>query len=104
MTIDFDTALVVLALVASLALTFGAGARLIPAIALMACVLEALIAFRVIRISSPKIRIDVILPAVLAVVGGVCWSRAATKSAITAATAIVLVGLIQLVRALHVLQ
>lgn len=104
MTIDFDTALVVLALVASLVLTLGAGARLIPAIALVACVLEALIAFHVIRISAPKIRIDVILPAVLAIVGGVCWSRAVTKSGITAATVVALVGVIQLVLAIHVLR
>lgn len=102
MTIDFGTALVVLALVASLVLTFAGGARMVPAIALVVCVIEALIAFGLIKISSPKLRIDVILPALLAIVGGVCWSRATAKAAVSAATTVTLIGLIQLVRALHV--
>jgi hypothetical protein len=102
MTIDFGTALVVLALLASLVLTFAGGARAIPAIALVVCLIEALIAFHVIKISSPKLRIDVVLAIALAVVGGVCWSRAAAKAAVTAATVIALVGVIQLVLALRV--
>jgi len=104
MTIDFNTALVVCALIASVMLFLSGGGRLIPAIALVACALEALIVFRVIQLSSPKLRIDVILPAVLVVTGGICWSRSATKSAITASTVIALVGLIQLLRAIQVLR
>jgi len=46
----------------------------------------------------------VILPAVLVVTGGVCWSRSTAKSAITASTVIALVGLIQLLLALRVLR
>jgi hypothetical protein len=104
MTIDFDTALVVCAVIASVMLTLHGGARVIPAIALVACAIEALIAFRVIQLSSPKLRIDVILPAVLVVTGGICWSRSATKSTTTASTVLSIVGLIQLVLALHVLR
>lgn len=102
MTIDFHTALVVCALLASIALAFSDGNRLVPAIALVACAIEALIAFRVIQLSSAKLRIDVILPAVLVVAGGICWSRSSTKSAITASTVIAIVGLIQLLHAIHV--
>jgi hypothetical protein len=104
MTIDFGTALIVGALIASVMLALSGGDRLFPAIALIACGLEALIAFRVIQLSSPKLRIDVILPAVLAVTGAICWSRAASKSAITASTVIALVGVIQVVLAIRVLR
>jgi hypothetical protein len=104
MNIDFNTALVVCALIASVMLALSGGLRLIPVIALVACALEALIVFRVIQLSSPKLRIDVILPAVLVVTGGICWSRSATKSAITASTVIAIVGLIQLLRAIQVLR
>jgi hypothetical protein len=104
MTIDFNTALVVCALLASIALVLGDGHRLVPMIALVACALEALIAFRVLQLSSAKLRIDVILPAVLAVTGGICWSRSSIKTAITASTVITIVGLIQLLHALHVFR
>jgi len=104
MTIDFHTALVVCALIASVTLVLPGGGRLVPSIALVACAIEALIVFRVIQLSSPKLRIDVILPAVLVLTGTVCWSRASAKSAITASTVIALVGLIQLLRAIQVLR
>jgi hypothetical protein len=104
MNFDFGTALVVCALIASIMLALSGGDRIIPAIALVACAIEALIEFRVIQLSSPKLRIDVILPAVLVVTGGICWSRSATKSAITASTVIAIVGLIQLLLAIHVLR
>jgi len=104
MTIDFNTALVVCALLASIALALGDGHRLVPMIALVACALEALIAFRVLQLSSAKLRIDVILPAVLVVTGGICWSRSSSKTAITASTVITIVGLIQLLYALHVFR
>src|SRR5215468_12023507 len=101
MTLDFHTALVVCALIAAVILVLHGGERLIPLIALLACALEALAAFHVLQLSSPKVRIDAILPAVLAVTGGIAWARSSGKSAITAATVIALVGLIQLLWALH---
>src|SRR5215510_4942292 len=104
MSIDFGTALVVCALIASVLLVLQGGQRLVPLIALVACAIEALIAFRLIHLSSEKLRIDVILPVILVITGGICWARAASKTAITAATVITLVGLIQLLRALHVLR
>jgi len=101
MTFDFHTALVVCALVAAVILVLHGGERLIPVIALVACAIEALTVFHVIQLSSPRIRIDVILPAVLVVTGGIAWARSAGKSAVTASTVIALVGLIQLLLAIH---
>src|SRR5262249_51263335 len=102
MTLDFHTALVVCALIAAVLLVLQGGQRLIPLIALVACALEALAAFHVLQLSSPKIRIDAILSAVLAVTGGIAWARSSGKTAITAATVIALVGAIQLLFAFHV--
>jgi hypothetical protein len=104
MTIDFYTALVVCALIASVLLVLQGGERLVPLIALVACALEALNAFHVLQLSSPKVRIDLILGAALVVTGGIAWARSAGKPAITASTVIALVGLIQLLHALHVFR
>jgi hypothetical protein len=101
MNLDFHTALVACALVAAVILVLRGGERLIPVIALVTCAIEALIVFHVIQLSSPRIRIDVILPAVLVVTGGIAWARSAGKSAVTASTVITLVGLIQLLLAIH---
>jgi len=104
MTLDFGTALIVCALIASVVLALHSGARIIPAIALVACAIEALIAFRVIQLSSPRLRIDVVLPAVLVVTGGICWSRSASKSAITASTVLTIIGMVQLLLAIRVFR
>jgi len=104
MTIDFHTALAVCALVAAVILVLQGGERLIPLIALVAAVIEALSAFHVLQLSSPRVRIDAILPAVLALTGGIAWARSSSKPAISAATAIALVGVIQLLHALGVLH
>jgi hypothetical protein len=104
MTIHFGTALAVCALLASLTLAFNGGGRLLPVIALVACALQVLIAFRIIQLSSSKVRVDVILPAILVLTGGICWSRSATKSTITGATVVTMVGLIQLLLAIHVFR
>ncbi|HZJ33898.1 MAG TPA: hypothetical protein VFD21_20145 [Vicinamibacterales bacterium] len=104
MTIDFASAVVVCALIASVMLVLQGGQRLVPMIAFVACAIEALIVFRVIQLSSAKFRIDVVLPAVLVVTGGICWSRSTAKSAITAATVIAIIGLIQLLMAIHMLR
>ncbi|HEX8106851.1 MAG TPA: hypothetical protein VF516_03940 [Kofleriaceae bacterium] len=103
MTFDFHTALVVCALIASVLLVLHGGQRLCALIALVACALEALSAFGVLHLSSPKVRIDIILSAVLVVTGAICWMRSAGKTAITAATVVALVGLIQLLQS-HVLH
>lgn len=102
MTLDFHTALAVCALIGAVILTLQGGARLIPLIALVACALEVLTAFHVLQLSSPRVRIDMILAVVLVVTGAIAWARSTGKAAITAATVIALVGVIQLLHALHV--
>ena len=96
--------LVVTALVASIWLVVQGGDRLFPMLAAIASGLEALIAFGIISLSVTSFRIDVILSALLLVSAGVCWSKVSTKGTITAATAATLVGAIQLLGALHVLD
>jgi hypothetical protein len=102
MTVDFHTALVVCALIASVILVLNGGARLVPLLALVACAIETLIVFHLVQLSSPRIRIDIILAAMLLVTGSIAWARSSGKSAVTAATVIALVGLIQLLFGLHV--
>lgn len=104
MHVSSGTALVVTALVASLLLVLGRSERVFSFIALFAAGLEALLAFDVITFSVKKLRIDVILPALLVVAGAVCWSRLSTKGQVTAATTVVLVGLLQLLSAVQVLR
>jgi hypothetical protein len=103
MHVQFTTALVVTALIAAVVLVLDRGDRLFPILALIACGIEALLVFHVIELSSNKFRIDVILAALMAVAGGVCWARSGGKSAVTAATLVTLVGVIQLLYGLHFL-
>jgi hypothetical protein len=104
MHIEFSTALVVVAFISAIVLVINRGDKMFPIVAAVACGLEALILFRVIELSSGKFRIDVILPAVILLAGGVTWTRASDKSQTTAATLVTVVGAIQLLSALHVLQ
>lgn len=104
MNIGFHTGLVIAAAVAAAILVAAPGNRLVPAIALALAALAVLIDFRVIQLSSTKFRIDVILPAALAVTGVISWPRAGTKAAVTSATVVTLVGVILALTALRVLR
>jgi hypothetical protein len=104
MHFGFAHSLVVAALVASIWLVVQGGDRLFPTLAAVASGLEALIVFNIISLSSGKFRIDVILPALLLVAGGASWTKVSTKSTITAATVATLVGALQLLLALRVLD
>jgi len=104
MSIALSNAFVVVALISAVSLVVAGGDRVFPILATVAAALEALIGFGIITLALPKVRIDLILPALLVVSGGVCWSRASAKSAATASAALTLVGLIQLLSALHVLR
>jgi len=103
MHVQFSTALIVTALVAAVILVMDRGDRLFPILALIACGIEALLVFHVIELSSNKFRIDVILAALMAIAGGVCWARSSGKSAVTAATLVTFVGAIQLLFGLRFL-
>ena len=104
MHLQLATALVAIALVASVVLVVHRSDRLFPVVAAVTSLIEALIVFGFISLSSGKFRIDVILPAVLTVAAGVCWVRSSTKAGIAASTAALLVGAIQLLFALRILH
>jgi hypothetical protein len=104
MHVSFPTALVVSALIGSIVLVLNRGDRLWPVIAVVAAGIEALMAFNLLQMSLSKFRIDVILPGVLLVAGALCWSKAAGKSTITAATVVSLVAIIQLAGAIHLFR
>jgi hypothetical protein len=104
MNINLTTALITSALVGSILLALKPpGGRLVPAIALVASAIAALMAYKIIQLSAPKLRLDVVIPGVLVVAGGLLWSRSATKPAITAATVVTIAGAILLLGALRAL-
>ena len=104
MHFSFEHVLVLTALVASGVLVLAREDKIAPMIALVATALQALIAFKIISLSSSKFRIDVILPALLAVSAGVAWGRVKGRPATTAATVAALIGILQLLLALKILD
>jgi uncharacterized membrane protein YjjP (DUF1212 family) len=103
MQIEFTTALVVATLAACVVLVMQPGDRLVSAIALVTAGIAALIDFRIIALSSPKFRIDVILPAVLVITGAIAWTRAAKKTQVSAATVVVVASVVMVLGALRIL-
>lgn len=101
MHIELGTVLAVTALLSSLVLIKTD--RMFAFIALAAAGVQTLMAFGIMTLTLAKFRIDVILPALLLLAGAVCWTKVTTKSAITAATIISLLGGLELLIALRVL-
>lgn len=97
------TALVLVGLVSSIVLLLQKEERTIPVIAVLASGIEALLAFGLMSLSLAKFRVDVVLPAVLAVAGVIAWTRASTKHTITASALIAAVGAVQLLGALRLM-
>jgi hypothetical protein len=104
MHVSFPTAMVVTALAASIVLVLDRGDRLFPVIALVAAGVEALIVFDMIQLSAGKLRIDILMPAALALAGCICWSKSSSKSTVTASTLVALVGIIQLLAAIRLFR
>ncbi|HEU0029646.1 MAG TPA: hypothetical protein VFQ53_03360 [Kofleriaceae bacterium] len=104
MHVEFGTALVIVGLIAALLLALERGDRAFPVIAALTAILETLIQLGIVSIAAGKWRMDVILPAILVVCGGLSLARASVKSATIAATLLLSVGLIQLCFALGVLE
>jgi hypothetical protein len=98
------TALVVVALASSIMLMLETSSRTVALVAVIASGVEALLVFGLMSLSLAKFRIDVILPALLAVSGAIAWARTSSKHAITAGTLVTAVGALQLLGALHVLS
>ena|SRR5436853_7940409 len=101
MTINFGTVLIGAALAASIYLLLNKSDRMFPTIAVVAAGIELLLVTGVLSMSLARFRIDVILPALLAVAGGMSWVRSSEKGLITAATGVTLIGAIQLMLALR---
>jgi hypothetical protein len=104
MDIQLGTALVVVAIVSSVMLFLNRGDKVFPVIAVVAAGLAALIAFKVISLSVGKFRIDVILPALMAVSAGACWMRSSDKTIVTASTVLGCASMIMLLSALSILH
>ena len=102
MHFNFATVLIGTAFIASMVLLFNKSDRMFPTIATIASGIELLLVLGVMSLSLAKYRVDVILPGLLVLCGAVCWSRSGEKGNITSATALTLVGLIQLLLALRV--
>lgn len=101
---QFHTALIVVALLSSILLLMQKADRMWPMVAVIAAGVEALLVFGVISLSVMKFRIDVILPAVLLVAGAICWHKASSKNAITAAALVTSIAVLQLLLSLRVLD
>jgi hypothetical protein len=101
MHFNFGTVLAITAFLAALALMKSD--RIWALVALVVAGVQASVALGLLTIGIATFKIDIVLPALLAVSGAICWSKVATKAAITAATTITLIGAMELLLALHVL-
>src|SRR5688572_15145175 len=103
MDLNLGTTLVLVALVAACVLVFDQRDRLWASIAVVAAGVEALLAFKVISVNARGIPLGLLLAAALGVAGILCWMRAGSKTATSAATLIVMVGALQMLLAAKVL-
>ncbi len=88
----------VAALAASIVLLFDAGARLPAFAAVVAAGLQAGILFHVLQVRTGSFPLPMVLAAAVLAAAGFAWTRAQAKPGVTAATAAVLAGAIQLLR------
>jgi hypothetical protein len=94
------TALAIAALAGSIALVLGSATRALAVVALVASALEVAMALGLIRVSVAGIPLSLVLGLALAVPGVMAWLRASAKSAVSAATVVAFVGILQVVLAL----
>lgn len=90
-----------LALAASLLLAARHRPLAFPVIAMVTAALEVLMAFGLLRISIARLPLGLIFGALLIVSGVVVYAKSVQKSVIAAATAVTLVGALQVLSALH---
>lgn len=94
--------MIVAALLASLFLVLRTGDKVPAVIALIVSGIEALIAFRLVTFHGPP-HLGLLLAAALAGAGAWAWSRSGSKPAVTAATVVTFIGIIQLLVALRLM-
>ena len=104
MHMNMATITIALAFAASLYLFFKETNRLWPTLAAIASGVELLLAMGIMSLTLSKFKIDVILPALLAVAGVLCWTKVSSKGGVTAATIAALIGVMQLLLALHLFK
>jgi hypothetical protein len=90
------------ALLASVFLVLRTADKVPAVVALIVSGIEALIAFRLVTFHGPP-HLGLLLAAALAGAGAWSWTRAGSKPAVTAATVVVLIGIIQLLVALRLM-
>jgi hypothetical protein len=90
------TALAFAALAGS-ALLFATGSRILAIIALLASGLEVAMTLGVLHIAVARLPLGLVLGLALALPGLIAWFRATAKPAISAATIVALIGILQVV-------
>lgn len=103
MHIELGTLMIVSALISSLVLALDRGNRVVPLVAVITAAIAAAIHFGVISLSLASFRIDIIIPAIFVVTGGICWARTNSKTPTTAATVLFAVGAMMLLGALRLI-
>jgi hypothetical protein len=90
------TALAVAALVASIMLLLAHASRALTLVALVASALEVLMAFGLLELRvSRSLQLQLLLGALIAVPAVLIWLRVSSKSSVSAATVLALVGALQ---------
>ena len=84
------------ALLCSLLLVAKSPARLFPIIALVGSALELLRALAILNLKVPVIGAALLFALAMVVGGAGSWTKASSKPTVTAATAVVVVGLLQM--------
>lgn len=92
--------LAIAALLAAISLVLSSSSRALGAIALVAAGLEVAMAFGKIHFSIAGVPLGLVLGLALAVPGALAWLRASAKVAISAATIVTLVGVLQVIAAI----
>ncbi len=97
---SLHVALVVAALVASVALFLSGASRVLAIVALVASGVEVTMALGVVHLSVARLPLGLVLGVALAVPGVLLWVRSSAKTAISAAVVVALVGALQVAAAL----
>jgi hypothetical protein len=94
-------ALAVAALAASLVLLFSAVSRPLAVVALVASGLEVAMALGALHLRLAGVPLALVLGLALAIPGLLAWLRASSKAAVSMATILALVGVLQVVLSVH---
>jgi hypothetical protein len=89
------------ALIASIMLLLQNADRVLALVALALSGVEVLLAFGIVHLSVRGLPLGLILGAALAVVGVLIYTRVHGKGAVSAATLVAFVGIVQVLAALH---